>query len=78
MYRKTMENYLKCVSKPSYMSHKIFDHNLAAIRQRKIALKLYKPAYIGMCILYLSKILIYEFHFDNIKNKYGNKSKTYF
>ena len=52
------KDYLKCTSKPSYMSHKIFDNNLVAIRKSKIALKLNKLAYIIMCILELSKILI--------------------
>ena len=37
-------------SKRNYMSHKIFDNNLVAIGKSEIALKLYKPAYIGMCI----------------------------
>ena len=60
------KDYLKCSSKPSYMSHKIFDNNLVAIRKSKVALKLNKPAYIGMCILELSKILMYEFHYDCI------------
>ena len=69
MYGKTMENlrniidvklvnnekaYLKCTSKSSYMSHKIFGKNLVEIRKSKLALKLNKPAYIGMCILLLS------------------------
>ena len=34
--------YLNCTSKPSYMSHKIFDNNLVAIRKSKLALKLKK------------------------------------
>ena len=46
---------LKFTSKPSYMSHKIFDNNLVAICKSNVALKLNKPAYIGMCILELSK-----------------------
>ena len=49
------------------MSHKIFDNDLVAIRKSKIALKLNKPACIEMCI-----------HYDYIKNKYDNKSKTLF
>ena len=48
------KDYLKCASKPSYMSHKILDNNLVAIRKRKITLTLNKPAYIGMCILDLN------------------------
>ena len=51
------------------MSHKIFDNNLVAIRKIKLALKLYEPAYIGMCELELSKVLMYEFHYYYIKTK---------
>ena len=90
-YRKTMENlrnkidvklvtnkknYLK--PKPSYMSHKIFDNDLVAISKNKVILTLKKPAYIEMCILDLSKVLMYEFHYDYIKNKYGNNSRLLF
>ena len=69
------KDFLKCTSRPSYMSHKIFDNNLVAIRESKLALKLNKP---GMCILESSKVLMYEFHYDYIKNKYDNKSKLLF
>ena len=31
-----------------------------------------------MCILELIKVLIYEFHYDFIKNKYDSKSKPLF
>ena len=34
------KDYLKCTSKPTYMSHKIFDNNLVAIRKDKLALNL--------------------------------------
>ena len=72
------KDYLKRTSKPSYMFHKKSDNNLAVIRKNKLALQLKKPAYIGMCILEFSKILIYAFHYDYIKNKYDNKSKLLF
>ena len=92
IYRNTMENlrnrinakpisnekdYLKCGPKPSYMLHKTFDNNIVAIRKSRLALYLNKSAYIEMCILELSKLLMYEFHYDYIKNKYDNKSKYY-
>ena len=60
------------------MPHKILDNNLVAIHKRKLRLKLNKPVYIAICILELSKILIYEFHYDYIQNKYDNKSKVLF
>ena len=72
------KDYLKCTLKPSYMSHKILDKSLVAIRKSKVALKLNKPAYIGMCSLELSKVLMYKYHFDYITNKYDNKSKLLF
>ena len=31
-----------------------------------------------MCILQLSKVLVYEFHYDYIKNKYCKNSKLLF
>ena len=37
-----------------------------------------KPAYIGMCMLELSKVIMYDFHYDYIKNKYDKKSKLLF
>ena len=43
-----------------------------------MTLTLNKPAYIGMYILELSKVLMYEFHYDYIKNTYGNNSRLLF
>ena len=51
---------------------------MVAIRKNKVTLTLNKPAYVWMCILDLSKVLMYEFHYDYIKNKYGNNSKLLF
>ena len=55
---------------------KTFGNNLVAIRKNNVTLTLKNPAYVGMCILELSKVLMYEFYYDYIKNKYGNNSKT--
>ena len=64
---------MKWTSKLSYLSQKIFDKDLVAIRKSKATLTLNKPAYVEMCILDLSKVLMYQFHYDYIKNKCGNK-----
>ena len=52
------KDYLKWTSKPRFISHKVFDNDLVAIRKNKATLTLNKPAYIGMCILELSKVLM--------------------
>ena len=62
------KDYLDWTFKPSYMSHKIFNNDLVAIRKNTVTLTLNKSAYIGLCILKLSKVLMYH----DIKNKYGN------
>ena len=60
------------------MSQKMFDNGLVAIRKSKVTLMLNKPTYVCMCILDLSRLLMYEFHYDYIKNKYGNNSRLLF
>ena len=52
----------------------IFYNDLVAIRKSKVTLTPNKPAFIGMSVLELSKVLMCEFHYDFIKNKYGNNS----
>ena len=69
------KDYLTWTTKPSYMSQKIFDNNLVATCKNKVTLTLNKPAYVGLCILDLSNLPMYEFHYDYIKNKYGNNTR---
>ena len=76
---KTDENkLLKMAAKPTYVSSKIFNENLVAIHKIKETLTLNRPAYVGMCILDLSKTLMYGFHYNYIKQKYGSKAKLLF
>ena len=58
--------------KPSYMSHKIFDNDLVTIGKSKVILMLNKPAYVGICIADLSKLLMYKFHYGCTKNENDN------
>ena len=71
---------LKLTSKPTYVyvSSKIFNENLVAVHKIKEAITLNRPAYVGMCILDLSKMLIYNFHYNYIKKKYGDRAKLLF
>ena len=54
------------------------DNNFVAILKNKFLLTLNKPPYVGVYILGLNKVLMYEFHWDYIKNKYGKNSRLLF
>ena len=60
------KEYLKCVSKPNFISQKVFDKTFIAVHQIKTVLTLNKPIYVGFCILELSKLLMYKFHYDYV------------
>ena len=45
---------------------------------KKTKVKMNKPIYLGLSILEISKILMYEFWYDYMKPKYGNKVKLYY
>ena len=64
------EGYLKRTSKPRHMSQEMFDNDLVAILKSKFTLTLNKLAYVGMCLLLLSKVFMYEFHYKYIKKKF--------
>ena len=60
------KEYLKCISRPNFISQKIFDKNFIAVHYVKTVLTLNKPIYLGFCILKLSKLLMYQFHYDYV------------
>ena len=93
VFGKTMENLrkrvdvrlvtdhnqcLKMVSKPSFSGSKAFNENLVAVHKIKECLTLDRPAYVGMCILDVSKKLMYDFHYNIIKKMYGDKARLLF
>ena len=74
--RESQAKRLTC--KPNYQHHTIFSKNLAAVHMKKVSLKFNKPVYLGMSILDLSKTLMYDFHYNYIKPKYGENAKLLF
>ena len=81
VYGKTMENLrkrmyvrlvnnkkdLKYTSRPTYITHKLFDKDYPAIHEIKPVLVLNKPIYVGFNVLDLNKWKMYDFHYNFIK-----------
>ena len=89
VFGKTMENIrnrkdiklvtskqqaLKLIAKPNFKNRTIFTENLISVHMGKTKLVFNKPVYVGMCILDISKTLMYNFHYNYIKPKYGEKA----
>ena len=68
------ETYLKTMMKPNFKSGILFGENLMGCEMGKIKVVMNKPIYLGQAILDLSKIVMYEFHYNYMKQKY-NKDK---
>ena len=86
VFGKTMENhkisvelinnpkgYVRSISKPNFISQKVFSENFVAIHKIKPVLTLNRPIYVGFSILELSKVLMYEFPYKYVKNKFDTK-----
>ena len=69
-------NYL--TSEPNYHTTKFFTEHPLVIEMKKTQIFMNKPVYLGLSILELSKILIYEFSYDYVKPTYGEKAKMYY
>ena len=86
VFGKTMENirrhrdirlinnkkdYLKTVMCPSFNSGTLLGPDLMGCEMGKVKVVMNKPVYLGQAILDLSKIIMYEFHYDYMLPKYG-------
>ena len=60
------EDFLKYSSKPTYITHKMFDKDFVAIHKIKPVFIRNKPIYVGFTVLELSKWLMYDFHYNFI------------
>jgi hypothetical protein len=86
LFGKTMENirkrlnlqlvsdpkkFEKLVSKTGFVSSIVYEEFLAAVQMAKTKVIFDKPIFIGFTVLELSKWLMYSFHYDVMKRKYG-------
>ena len=67
------EKILKLVAKPTFAQQVIFNEHLVGIQNHKEKVLLNKPIYVGMSVLDLSKHLMYDFYYNTLKARYGDK-----
>ena len=65
----------KLVSQPNYHNINLISEDLSIIEMKKSTVKMNKPIYLGLSILEIRKILMYEFWYDYMKPKYNNDVK---
>ena len=90
VFGKTMENIrkhrdtklvatdkrrIKLVSEPNYHAINYISKDLSIIEMNKAKVKMNKPIYLGLSLLEISKLLMYEFWYNYMKPKYGNNVK---
>ena len=71
----TEEKYLCMVMKPNFRSGVLFGENLMGCEMGKIKVVMNKPVYLSQVIPDLSKIMMYQFHYDYMIPKYGDRLK---
>ena len=69
---------LKLSKRPNFDRATIFDKNLIAVHMKKTEVYFNKPVYVGQAILDLSKTLMFDFHYNYIKDKYDTKAELLF
>ena len=62
----------KLVSEPNYHTINLTSEDLSIIEMKKTKVKMNKPFYLGLSILEISKILMYEFWYDYMIPKYND------
>ena len=65
------EKYLRTVMRPNFKHGVLFGGNLMCCQMRKIKVVMNKLVYLSQVILDLSKVVMYEFHYDYMVPKYG-------
>ena len=65
----------KLIAKPTFKDYTVYNEKLAGVHLDPSTITLNKPTYVGVAVLELSKVLMYEFHYLNVKASYGDREK---
>ena len=74
----TEKQALKLVAKPNFDRRVVFTESMVAVHMKKTKLKFDKPVYLGACILDISKLQMYDFHYGFVKKMYGDNARLLF
>ena len=69
------EKYPQTVMKPNLKSGTLLGPDLMGCEMGKVKVVMNKPVYLGQAIPDLSKLIMYEFHYDYMVPKYGDRLK---
>jgi hypothetical protein len=88
VYGKTFENvrkrikfdlvhnkkkFLKLVNDPSFERYNVISDTMVGVHRKKTNVRFDKPIYVGIAILDLNKHIMYDFYYNVMKKKYGNR-----
>ena len=69
----TPEKLKKLVAQPTFKSITSFNEEISAVERLKAKVMMNKPIYIGLCVLDLSKWLMYDFYYHTLKEVFPDK-----
>ena len=76
LVRASEEDKLRrLIASPAFARANIFDDDLAAVQMHKSRLILNRRVYTGLCVFDLSKHLMYDFYYNQLKAQYGNRAQ---
>ena len=66
------EHLNRLTAKPTYKSHVEITDDICAVERIKATVMLNKPIYLGLCVLDLSKVLMFDFYYNKLKKLFPN------
>jgi hypothetical protein len=66
------------IAQPTFDSFNIINDDVTMIKMNKAKIYWDKPTYAGFCVLELSKLHMYKFHYEYIAQRYGSNAKLLF